>query len=107
MHRKVQSGWYSGGLDPIIRNVPGYSDGRLPLNRPRISLRSMRATKLKKSYARASNRTYLDRTLLAEGRHSRGVLMAEQAGGGTGEQVLNPAAGARQFRPRAGAAPAG
>jgi len=24
--------------------------------------------------------------------------MAEQAGGGTGEQVLNPAAGARQFR---------
>ena len=44
--------------------------------------------------------------MLAEGRYSRGVLAAEQAGGGTGEQVLNPAAGARQFRASAGAAPA-
>src|SRR3954452_18508679 len=29
---------------------------------------------------------------------SRGVLRMEQAGGGTGERVLTPAAGARQFR---------
>src|SRR5207248_5540589 len=33
-----------------------------------------------------------------EGRHSRGVLVVEQAGGGTGDEVLNSAAGARQFR---------
>ncbi len=33
--------------------------------------------------------------------------MAEQAGGGTGEQVTNPAAGARQFRAFVDAAPAG
>ena len=33
--------------------------------------------------------------------------MVEQAGGGTGEQVLNPAAGARQFRALVGAAPEG
>src|SRR5256714_12543370 len=38
------------------------------------------------------------RTLLTEGASSRGVLVVEQAGDGTGQQVLDPAAGARQFR---------
>ena len=43
----------------------------------------------KKLIPARKNHPYPSRTLLAEGRHSRGVLMAEQAGGGRGDAALN------------------